>query len=279
MIPILMYHQVAEIPREQDPLGLAMPPVQFEQQMRYLAQNGYRCLSLTEAVRHLQSGRRVPARSFVLTFDDGYQNVHSTACPILDKFGFTATVFLVAGRMGSASNWWGQEGARSGQLLSQDEARNLARRGYILGSHTLSHPFLTLMDDQSAFEEIGKSKALLQDQLELQVNFFSYPYSDYDARIERLVESVGYTAACAGDSGPWNVFNMWRVPCLRDDTTLSFALKASGWYNQRTALRESAPGRLFRNNFRKFRRRLGIRHPSRYPVLNSDPDKESESEP
>jgi peptidoglycan/xylan/chitin deacetylase (PgdA/CDA1 family) len=279
MIPILMYHQVAEIPREQDPLGLAMPPVQFEQQMRYLAQNGYRCLSLTQAVRHLQSGRRVPARSFVLTFDDGYQNVYSEALPILERFGFTTTIFLVAGRMGFPSNWWGQEGARSGLLLSWAEARDLGRRGYILGSHTLSHSWLSLLDDQSAFEEIQKSRVLLQDRLDMQVDFFSYPYSDSDARIEGLVESAGYTAACGGNSGPYSTFYLWRAPCLRDDTALSFALKASGWYHRQIALRESAPGRMLRHSVRMFRRRLGIRHPSRYPVLDSDLGGRSEKEP
>jgi peptidoglycan/xylan/chitin deacetylase (PgdA/CDA1 family) len=273
-----MYHQVADISRKLDPLGLAVPPGQFEQQMSYLARNGYSCLTLPEAVRHFREGGRATARSFVLTFDDGYQDVQSMACPILEKFGFTATVFLVVGCMGSPSNWWGQEGARSGQLLSRVEARHLARQGYILGSHTLSHPFLTLLDDQSAFEEIQNSRVLLQEQLELQVDFFSYPYSQSDARIERLVESAGYTAACAGDSEPLSVFHLWRVPCLRDDTILSFALKASGWYDKRTALRESAPGRLLRNNFRKFRHRLGIRHPSLRDVLSQDLDKESKRE-
>lgn len=254
MIPILMYHRVAEIPRKLDPLGLAVPPDQFEQQMSYLKRNAYWCLTLPEAVRYLRRGGRAPAKSFVLTFDDGYQDVHSTACPILEKFGFTATVFLVAGRMGSPSNWAGQEGARSGSLLSWAEARDLARRGFALGSHTLSHPRLSLLDDQTAFEEIRNSRVLLQDRLDMRVDLFSYPYSDSDARIERLVESAGYTAACGGDSGPWSVFHLWRVPSLSDDTTLSFALKASGWYNRRISLRESAPGRLLRRSVR------GLRH-------------------
>ena len=279
MIPILMYHQVAEIPRNLDPGGYAVPPDQFMQQMTFLARNSYRCLTLPEAVQYFRKGGRTPARSFVLTFDDGYQDVYSRIYPILDKFGFTATVFLVAGRMGSPSNWWGQQGARSGQLLSWAEARDLARRGYILGSHTLSHPFLNLLDDQTTFEEIRNSRFLLQDKLELQVDYFSYPYSQTDVRIERLVESAGYTAACAGDLGPRSVFHLWRVPCQRDDSTLSFALKAGGWYDKRTALRESTPGQFLRNNFRKVRRGLGIRHPSLREVLNQDSDKESEREP
>jgi peptidoglycan/xylan/chitin deacetylase (PgdA/CDA1 family) len=279
MIPILMYHQVAEIPRKVDPLGMAVPPGQFEQQMSYLERNGYRCLTLAEAVQYYRKGERAPAKSFVLTFDDGYQNVLSRACPILEKFGFSAIVFLVAGRMGSPSNWWGQNGERSGLLLSPAEARDLARRGFILGSHTLSHPFLTQLDEQSTFKEIRNSRELLQDQLNIQVDFFSYPYSDSAPRIERLVESAGYTAACAADSGPWNFFNLWRVPCLRDDTPLSFALKVSGWYYKRTALRESASGRLLRQTVRMVRRRLGIRHPSRYPVLNPELDRGAEKKP
>jgi len=277
MIPILMYHQVAEIPRKLDPRGLAVPPGQFEGQMSYLARKAYLCLTLPEALRHLRKGGRAPAKSFVLTFDDGYQNVHSRACPILERFGFTATVFLVAGRMGSPSNWAGQEGARSGLLLSWAEARDLARRGFVLGSHTLSHPRLSLLDGQSAFEEIRNSRVLLQDRLDMQVDFFSYPYSDSDARIERLVESAGYTAACAGDSGPWSVFHLWRTPCLRDDTTLSFALKASGWYNRRIALRESAPGRLLRRGVRNLRHLPTNRR--RPDALNHDLGREPERGP
>lgn len=254
MIAILMYHQVAEIPGPLDPLGLAIPPGQFEQQMSYLAAKGYRCLSLAEAVRALRSGRRVPARSFVLTFDDGYADLPSVACPILERFGFTATVFLVVGRLGEATNWAGQDGARAGRLLSWDQARDLARRGHLLGSHTLSHPRLAALGDGPAAEEIRRSRVWLQDRLDVRVDFFSYPYSSADSRIERLVESAGYTAACGGNSRPWSLYNLWRAPCLRDDTAVGFALKASGQYQRVIALRESAAGRLLRRSVRALRR-------------------------
>jgi peptidoglycan/xylan/chitin deacetylase (PgdA/CDA1 family) len=272
MIPIFMYHEITEAPRNLDPLGLAIPPAQFEQQMRYLARNGYQCLTLPELVRYLQRREHPPARSFVLTFDDGYQDVHSRAYPILEKYGFTATIFLVAGGIGSPSNWWGKQGERSAVLLSWAEARDLAQRGFTLGSHTLNHPRLSVQDDQSAFEEIRISRILLEERLEMQVDFLSYPYSDTDARIERLAESAGYKAACAGNSGSWGLFNLWRVPCLRGDTTLSFALKASGWYDKRTALRESTQGRLLRQKVRTFRRRVLNRHLHQPIVLDHDLD-------
>jgi peptidoglycan/xylan/chitin deacetylase (PgdA/CDA1 family) len=276
MIPILMYHQVTEIPRKQDPTGHAVPPIKFDQQMSYLARNAYQCLTLPEAVQYFKKNGSPPAKTFVLTFDDGYQDILSRAYPIMEKYGFTATVFLVANRMGVPSNWWGQDGDRSGQLLSWAEARDLAQRGYILGSHTLTHPFLNLLDDQSAFAEIQTSRLVLQNELEMKVDLFSYPFSETDARIERLVESAGYTAACAGDSGPWGVFHLWRVPCLRDDTALSFALKVNGWYDKRTALRESSQVRLLRSIVRKFRSRQKIRLPNQAAVSKHDLDRETE---
>jgi peptidoglycan/xylan/chitin deacetylase (PgdA/CDA1 family) len=242
--------------------------------MSYLARNAYHCLSLPEAVGYLQKGERLPNKSFVLTFDDGYQDFHSNAVPILAKFGFTATVFLVAGCLGSQSNWWGQEGAQSGLLLSLDEARSLVQGGHILGSHSLSHPFLNKLDDRSALEEIRESRIMLQNQLDMQVDFFSYPFSETNTRIERLVESVGYTAACAGDSGSWSLFHLWRIPCMRDDTRLTFLLKVSGWYNQRTALRESTPGRFLRRIVRNSRYLLNNHHPHQRTVLSQNPDKD-----
>lgn len=268
MIPILAYHQVAEIPKKLDPKCLAVTPDQFEQQMSYLTRNAYRCLSLPEAVRYIRKGERPPTRSFVLTFDDGYQDIHSVVSPVLERFGFTATIFLVAGRLGSPSNWVGQEGERSGLLLSWAEARELARRGFILGSHTLSHPRLSLLDDQSAIDEIRNSRVLLRDRLDIRVDLFSYPYCDTDARIEHLVQLAGYTAACAGDSGPWSLFHLWRTECRGDDTALAFSLKASGWYHKLIALRESIPGRLLRRSVRKLRGRP-INYPTPYPAVSN----------
>ena len=249
-------------------MGLAVPPDRFDLQMNFLARNKYRCLTLAEAVSCFRQGGRLPSKAFVLTFDDGYQDVYAAARPILGKYGFTASVFLVAGRLGAPSNWWGQMGERSGLLMSLAEARDLARQGYILGSHTLSHPFLNRLDDQSAFDEIRNSKLLLQNQLDMQIDYFSYPFSETDARVEKLVESAGYAAACDGNSGHWGIFHLWRVPCLRDDIGWSFSMKVNGLYNTRTALRESTLGQLSRGGVHLLRRWLGLRHPRRAAVLD-----------
>jgi peptidoglycan/xylan/chitin deacetylase (PgdA/CDA1 family) len=264
MTAILMYHQIANISRQTDPLGLAIPPYQFEEQMSYLDRKGYTCISLSDAVDYYQKGLQPPPKSFVLTFDDGYQDFHTVACPIIEKHKFTATVFLVAGQIGSTSNWWMQEGSASGKLMTKWEARDLIQRGYLLGSHSLTHPFLNQLDDTAALGEIQNSRLLLQELANDPIDYFSYPFSACNMRTEQLVKLAGYTAACAGNSGAWGIYHLWRAPCLRDETWLSYTLKITGWYDRRTALRESRSGLLLRKGARIIKKRLGIRNLTHY---------------
>ena len=146
MVPILLYHQIAQLVERQDPHRLAVPPRLFEGQMTYLHLHRYRCLDLQEVVRCLHEGVRLPKKCFVLTFDDGYRDFLTAASPILSRFGFTATVFIVAGRMGEVSDWMGQVGSGAAPLLSWQEARELAGQGFTFGSHTVSHASLTAVD-------------------------------------------------------------------------------------------------------------------------------------
>ncbi len=249
MIPILMYHQIAELPRKLDPLGLAVPPQKFAEQMAFLARSGYRCCTLQEAVRCLSQGRP-PRKAFVLTFDDGYEDFYHAAYPVLEKHGFVAAVFLVASRMGKSSHWPEQCYDRSQALLTWEQTRELAARGIEFGSHSVTHPRLGRLDDEAAFREICDSKGMLEDGLGAPVRFFSYPYSDFTLDTEHLVESAGYEAACGGVRGWWNLFNLWRAPCLIDDTERSVAWKASGQYHRLIAFRESSTGRLLRRSLR-----------------------------
>jgi peptidoglycan/xylan/chitin deacetylase (PgdA/CDA1 family) len=201
--------------------------------MTYLYKAGYQCLRLGEALRCLQEGLPQPKRSFVLTFDDGYRDLYTTVWPILERFGFTATVFLVAGRAGCWSDWEGQSGPAAAPLLSWAEARELANLGLTFGCHTLTHPRLTDLDDRQARREIQESKLIIEDRLAVKVDAFSYPHHDSDARIMQIVAESGYNAACGGQRGGWEIFNLWRADCLRDEKRLSFALKADGRYYPR----------------------------------------------
>lgn len=256
MIPILMYHQVAEIPLAQDPRGLAVSPSRFEQQMNYLYENGFHCITLYDVVRNNRDGWKLPSRPIVITFDDGYQNVLTNASPILNKYGFTATIFLVANQLGTESNWWGQDGAFSGQLLKREEILEMIHAGFTMGSHSMNHRFLDELDEKLALDEIKQSKEFLEGQLDTSIDFFSYPFSRKNAKTEKLVEQSGYLAACAGYSGRWGIFNLWRVPIHKNDSLFIFGLKVRGFYNLRTFLRESKPGLILRDTIRSIRKKL-----------------------
>ena len=269
MVPILMYHQVEEIPFKFDPLGLSVSPAQFDKQMSYLFRNGYHCLSLYDIVRKIRENWHEPPKSFVITFDDGYQNVLTNASPILQKYGFSATVFLVANQLGSMSNWWGQVGDLAGCLLSCNEVFQLIQKGFTIGSHSLNHKFLNQLDEESAIDEISKSKKQLEDLFNVSIDFFSYPFSRTDSKIQHLVELSGYKASCAGDCGRWGIYNLWRVPCLRKDTSLVFQTKVNGLYDFRTSLRESSLGLNLRHQVRRARKLLGFRHLSRSEMMNN----------
>lgn len=249
VIPILLYHQIASLPRDRDPKQLAVSQALFERQMAYLHRNGYRCMRLDEVVRSIKAGLPQPKKAFVLTFDDGFKDLYSTVRPILSRFGFTATVFFVAGCAGRESDWEGQSGILGAPLLSWAEARELSRDGFTFGSHTVTHPFLTRLEKAEAAREIRESRKVLQDRLEVEVELFSYPYSAQTLALQRMVAESGYLAACGGDRGQWNPFNLWRAQCTGRESWLSFAFKVSGQFYRLLELKQHVRNRRLLGRF------------------------------
>jgi len=236
MISVLMYHQVDSESVESNPAGFAVTPTMFEKHMSHLYRNGYQCLSLSAAVDCWEQGKAEPKKAFVLTFDDGFQDIYTTAYPILQKFGFTATVFLVADQMDGLSHWQGQSPQ---QLLTWDEIRELRQAGMTFGSHTLTHAFLADLSDAEATREISLSKDKIEQQLGEKIDFLAYPYSSLDLRIQRIVQESGYRAACSGNDLDWNLFNIWRAICHNRDSLQVYDFKAHGWYRYVIELRQN----------------------------------------
>jgi peptidoglycan/xylan/chitin deacetylase (PgdA/CDA1 family) len=236
-----MYHRIADIPPQQDTFGLAVTPRRFEQHMQVLKRAGYRCLSLNEAVNNWRSDPSCPhaaGKTFVLTFDDGFQDFYAHAWPILDQYGFTATLFPVVSCIGHRSNWVGQDGPLAADLITWQQLKELGRHGFTIGSHTMTHPRLSRLPPGQADDELRRSKLELEDRLGRSVDFFSFPYSDRTPALRQLVAAAGYGAACSHNRGRWDLYNIWRVMCWRSETQLSFALKVHGWQDRIVWLRE-----------------------------------------
>lgn len=195
-LPILTYHSF-------DDTGsvVSTAPSVFERQMACLFQQGYRTLSLSEAVRLLREQQPFPKKTFVLTFDDGYQSAYSKAFPVLQAYSFHATIFLITEYCGKHNNWPSHESPVGVQpLLSWSEIREMHHYGMEFGAHTLSHPDLTKISIKKAEQEIIASKVAIQDCLGHDVSMFAYPYGWQNPSILNMVKPY-FQGACSTKLG------------------------------------------------------------------------------
>lgn len=191
-IPLVwMYHSIAEY--DVDPFEVTMHPRRFEKQLRWLRRRGLRGVSMHELLHARSEGR---ARGLVgLTFDDGYRDFLTTALPVLQRYGYTATVFVLAGRLGG-SNEWSRPGPEKA-LLSAAEIREIDRAGMEVGSHGLRHVSLVKTEDAELGEEVQRSREILAEVVDHEVGGFCYPYGYLDSRVVAAARAAGYDYACA----------------------------------------------------------------------------------
>lgn len=178
-VPVLYYHSIKrEVNNE-----VRMPPEQFEEQMAYLQNHGYHCISLNQLYQSLYHKGTLPDKPFVITFDDGYIDNYETAFPILKKHGFVATVFMV-------SSYVNGEG-----FLTWLQLKELSSSGWDIGDHTANHPSLTKLNNLSIQNELKRSKDALEKGVGHSVDFFAYPNGDFDDRVVQAVKNTGYLMA------------------------------------------------------------------------------------
>jgi peptidoglycan/xylan/chitin deacetylase (PgdA/CDA1 family) len=210
---ILMYHAVAQT--RDDPNQLSVPPAVFAAQMRWLAGRGLRGVSMATLVDAMRTGRH--GRMVGITFDDGYDSVLESAVPELQRYGFGATAFIVADRLGCTNEW---DTGPAWRLLTGDGVRALAAAGIEIGSHSATHRPLPGASDGQLAAEIGGSRSTLRDLTGSQVRGFAYPYGSMDAAVRAAVRTAGYDYACAVETAVADI-GMMALPRVyigrRDD--------------------------------------------------------------
>jgi peptidoglycan/xylan/chitin deacetylase (PgdA/CDA1 family) len=185
-VPILMYRSIRSVDRAKDPSGynLSMEPALFEKELLWLKNNGYETISTKDL-----EARKVPDKSIILTFDDGYADFYTTALPILEKQGFTASLAIITDRIG-------QPGYMDSVQINQ-----LASLGVELMSHGKSHSNLTEISLEQLKKEVSESKNYLEDNFDVVVGAFVYPSGDYNDETVRIVAESGYNTALTDDQG------------------------------------------------------------------------------
>jgi peptidoglycan/xylan/chitin deacetylase (PgdA/CDA1 family)/2-polyprenyl-3-methyl-5-hydroxy-6-metoxy-1,4-benzoquinol methylase len=191
-LPILMYHRVTEKVGHPSLAPFRLSPGSFEQQLRYLRDTGHRTVGLEEWRAALERKRPISGRGVVLTFDDGDAEFAEIAWPLLQQYGFTPIVFLVAGLIGG-TNAWDAGFGESSPLLDWPEIERLQSEGVIFGSHSETHPALTGLTNLDVVREATRSRRILEVGLGLRVDAFAYPYGAVDPAVEHLVGACGYT--------------------------------------------------------------------------------------
>lgn len=127
-----------------------------------------------------------------ITFDDGFASLHEFALPVLDKFNMTSTIFCLGRYFGDFSSW---DIYANNLHLDKSKIRNISECGHEIGSHTMSHPALTLLPEASVKEELSASKKSLEDIIGKPVTSLSFPYGCWNRKIWDMAKSCGYTAA------------------------------------------------------------------------------------
>ena len=190
-LPILIFHSL-------DDRGsvISFPPRAFQRDMAKLHDSGYRTLSLLDAADRLRLGHSFPSRSFVLTFDDGYETVYHEAFPVLERFGMTATVFVTSGHSRPKRPSERLPSCEGQLMLSWHQIAELKSWGIDIGAHTCSHPDLVVLPRPEIQAEVRDSKAIIEDMLSTDVQSFAYPYGRYDQR-SRDIAAQHFACACS----------------------------------------------------------------------------------
>lgn len=190
----LCYHGVS--PRWPD--AMAVTQQQLHAQVAFFLRRGYRPVTVREAARP-GDGRRL-----AITFDDALRSVHELALPVLERLGAIATVYapLVPIAEQRPMAWpevarhLAGEHARELEPMTVAQLREVAARGWEVGSHTRTHPWLPrVTDDGELRAELEGSKRELESLLELEMATLAYPFGAHDARVEAATAAAGYAAA------------------------------------------------------------------------------------
>jgi len=242
-IAILMYHQIDFTPPKGSTLrGLVVAPRTFYFHMAVMWLLGYRGLSMSDLEPYLQGVRT--GKVFGITFDDGYLNNLHHALPILKRFGFTSTCYVVSGLLGKTNVWDAGHGIAQVPLMDATDLQVWVAAGQEVGSHTMTHANLPSLDDAKRTSEIAGSKAALESVL-LQrggVQHFCYPYGAINAATVAAAHAVCYTTATTTMRGrikPGTQLDMLQLPRVlvsRTTTWLHLLLKCLTRYEDKRAI-------------------------------------------
>lgn len=182
-VPVLMYHSISQEKNN----DAVISPERFTDQMEFLYKEGYNPVSLEQLYDYLTGQKGLPSKPVVITFDDGYRDTYEIALPVLKRYGFKSTLFIIT--------------ADAERRLTWKELAEMKAAGMDIASHSYTHRELGGMNPQQQAEEIVKSKEALDRNLKQDTRFFSFPNSSYSPETLRLLQEKGFKLAVTTEPG------------------------------------------------------------------------------
>lgn len=186
-LPILTYHYVRQPPpMHTDLVGykLSVSPADFTTQMDWLSTNGFHPVDFNDVRAYFAGQRPLPAKPVVITLDDGYTDLYTTAYPILRAHAFKAVAYIVSGFVGQSRY------VTAGQVVEMD------RHGIQIGSHTVDHANIAgTTSFYSALRQLSDSKRWLENLLGHPVIDFAYPSGKFNVTSIAALKQAGYDTA------------------------------------------------------------------------------------
>jgi peptidoglycan/xylan/chitin deacetylase (PgdA/CDA1 family) len=199
LVPIILYHRIDISPINSQ---YYVPPQKFEEEMKLLHDWGYTTITTELLIKAITEGADLPPRPLIITFDDGHLNNYTTAFPIMQKYGFTGILYLVANYLGAD------------QYMNAEQIKEMAAAGWEVGSHSISHLDLTTLDPERQRHEIVDSREILEAKLGIPVLTFSYPFGMSNPGIIDYTHFAGYIAGMSlgftHDQGTSNLYTLQR---------------------------------------------------------------------
>jgi len=208
----------------------------FAEHMRFINENNYSVTTLLDVKNHIESGIKITNKYVVITFDDGYCDFYTEAFPVLQKYGFTATVFLPTGFVSKKGLKF-----KENETLTWNQVRELNNNGISFGSHTVTHPQLKSLRKEDIRHEIIHSKEVIEDKLGESIRAFSYPFAfpDEDNGFMTFLRDVlqesrydcGVTTRIGTTSMKDDIYFLKRIPINSLDNKKLLNAKLNGYYD------------------------------------------------
>jgi peptidoglycan/xylan/chitin deacetylase (PgdA/CDA1 family) len=186
-MPILTYHYVRQPPPQNaDYMGyrLSVSPADFTAQMDWLAANHFHPVDFNDVRAYFAGKRPLPARPVVITLDDGYDDLYTTAYPILRAHHFKAVAYIVSSFVGQP------------RYVTADQVVEMDRHGIQIASHTVDHANIAgNASFGTALRQVTESKRMLENLLGHPVVDFAYPSGKFNAQAIAALKQAGYDTA------------------------------------------------------------------------------------